>query len=231
MRCDTPSRRHSNNSSLQNGARRHALFQKAESFLNRWAQNYFSNSLEQAIEAAMQPTFDRLHAELSDLKARAGIADKGTAPRVDVNVSLASLGVRTPLSIAGGVARQPPEKSIEERLNEVETQSQAEELWRTSPTIRDEFESSANMWAYCQASKKGLIHWHRQKPSPQRTAIAVSDETLTSISTSEQAAELWNNSPKVREEFESVTSLWACIQAMQSGRARIFRADRAGVVK
>jgi hypothetical protein len=211
---------------LQEGE--HALFAKVESFLNRWVENHFSKSLDQALEAAMQPTVDRVHAELSKLKAQAGIVHKGTAPRVDVNVSLASLGVRIPFSIAGGVARQPPEKSIDELLNEVETERQAEELWQRSPAIRDEFPASTTLFAYCQANRRGLIHWQ------QKGATAGSetpDKAVLAISTRERAMELWQESPKLRAEFESAESMYAYAQALQSGRARIFRPIAPAVVK
>jgi hypothetical protein len=201
-----------------------AIFQKAESFLNRWAENDFAKSLEQMVEAAMQPMVDRVQAEMSKLKARAGIVDKGTAPSVDVNDSRTSLGGRTLLS----VARQPPEKSVEELLSEVETKSQAEALWRRSPAIREEFPAWTTLFHYCDANRKGRIH-QQQKVAPQE--IAIPDEMLMAITTPERATELWDTSPKIREEFDSRDQLWACAQAMQSGRARIFRADRAGVVK
>ena len=206
----------------------HALFQKAESFLNRWTKNHFAKSLEKSleemIESTMQPMFDRFHAELSKLKAQVGAVDKATASSVDVNVSLARLGGRSLLS----VARRPPEKSIDELLSEVETERQAEELWQRSPAIRDEFQATSTLFAYCRANRAGLIHW-QQKVAPEQSETP--DEALLAISTRERAMEVWEESPKLRAEFESVESMWACAQAMQSGRARIFRADHASVVK
>ena len=131
---------------------------------------------------------DRVHAELSKLKAQVGAGDR-TMSSVDVNVSLARQGGRTLLS----VARQPPEKSVEELLSEVETEAQAEALWEWSPAIRNEFGACTTLFAFCKANKAGLVHWGQKVASEKST---IQDEMLMTISTRERAMKVWEESPK-----------------------------------